>query len=641
MREPEGPGHPRSLRWPRFLRVTLVVGTTFAVSALLWLTLERLLASSRGVDLSDEGLYLLAADPPSASAAWGFPSGWHVHPLFALVRYDIASFRTLGALILVTASAWLGWSAARATLGRDEPKGRATTFLFLGALGASAGSFMFYAPMLRTPGYNWSNLVGLTVSAAATLTAVTLADSRGHERSPRATRAWFAILAAVASLSLFSTFPAKPTTLPLMVVISSLVVLLAVNLRAAGAWALISIGAIPVWLTLAYALQIWPGNALDVFRLALQMPTPDPLQTSGAAVRAALLLPKDVLTSVLEIDGLTLLVLAVGLTVAAVPAVTGRQWVLARLTGFTIVAIGAFAVAGVPVPLLVPEFVPFRIANAGVTTAALLVLAAAILASSRRRDGESISATHARTRWATVVMLAMLPFIFSFGSGNGIYAQASLAVGSTLLAGIVCVPRPLLGRAGLALAIAGSLAAVGFGAAALASGWQAPFRAAPLADQTTPTRVGLHGSTLLLEPRIAETIAELRDQGVAAGWSDGTPVVDVSYMWNPTIPYALGGRVPDFLALTIFGYPAAHDITDFHLSEPYRNFPFDRAWFVTSRPASISDPNGQAAVDFTMEKLSAVSGRPFPASYACVAAGDFILWRPVSSAEEAEQGCEG
>ena len=44
-------------------------------------------------------------------------------------------------------------------------------------------------------------------------------------------------------------------------------------------------------------------------------------------------------------------------------------------------------------------------------------------------------------------------------------------------------------------------------------------------------------------------------------------------------------------------------------------------------------------VDFTMEKLSAVTGRPFPDTYACITAGDFILWRPVSS-EEARQGCE-
>ena len=125
------------------------------------------------------------------------------------------------------------------------------------------------------------------------------------------------------------------------------------------------------------------------------------------------------------------------------------------------------------------------------------------------------------------------------------------------------------------------------------------------------------------------------------GWAAGTPLADVSYTWNPAVPYALGARVPDFLALTIFGYSAAHDIVDFHLSEPFLDFPFDRSWFLTSRGSSIEDPTGHLAVDLTMQKLAAVAGRPFPDSYACVAAGDFVLWRPVSTPREAGQDCEG
>jgi hypothetical protein len=77
----------------------------------LWFGLAFILATDRGLDLTDEGLYLLAADPPVAAANYGFPFGWHTGLLFRLVGYDISAFRTLGALVLVLAGGWLGWSA--------------------------------------------------------------------------------------------------------------------------------------------------------------------------------------------------------------------------------------------------------------------------------------------------------------------------------------------------------------------------------------------------------------------------------------------------------------------------------------------------------------------------------------------------
>jgi hypothetical protein len=640
MQERDWNGNSPDSRKPRLTRILLIFGTALAATTLAWLILERLLASERGIDLSDEGLYLLAADPPSPSAAWGFPSGWHVRPLFALVNYDIASFRTLGAVILLASFIWLGWSAARATVARLETRTRSTIFLTCAAAMGGVGSLMFYAPMLRTPSYNWANLVGITVSTAAALTALSLTRSPAQGRSVAIGRTSFALLAGVSSLALFGTFPAKPTTLPLMLLLTTLLVLITLGARGAGAWALISVGLLPVWLALAYLLRVWPDNALEVFRLALDMPTPDPLQTAGPAIRAALLVPIDAVSSLPGSDPATLLALAIGLTVTTIPALAGREWIGVRVTGLVVSTIGALSLAGVPTPIVNHQFAPFRIANASVTTASLVLLIAAVVAASRRPCDAAAASPRALARWSTVGVLAVLPFVFAFGSGNGIYAQASLAAGTMLLAGIVAIPRPLLGRGGLTILITLSLAISSFAAGAVISGWQAPFRAAPITDQQVPTQVGPHGSTLLLEPRLSETISVLRSKAEAVGWTDETPIVDASYMWNPTIPYALGGRVPDFLALTIFGYSAAHDITDFHLSPPYRNFPYEKAWFVTSRPESITDPNGQAAVDFTMEKLSAVAGRAFPDSYACVAAGDFILWRPVPP-EEGGQGCEG
>jgi hypothetical protein len=74
----------------------------------IWIIVKQLLASDRGLDLTDEGLYLLDANPPSNTAAWGFPWGWHTGPFFQIVNYNISSFRTLGGVLLVLLSGYLG-----------------------------------------------------------------------------------------------------------------------------------------------------------------------------------------------------------------------------------------------------------------------------------------------------------------------------------------------------------------------------------------------------------------------------------------------------------------------------------------------------------------------------------------------------
>ena len=602
---------------------------------LLWLVLERILGNSRGLDLSDEGLYLLAADPPNLQAAWGFPFGWHTKPLFWLVGHDIATFRTFGALVLVVSSGWLGWAAAR-TVVRDPLKSwRDSSAWFAGIVAGvgAIGSLLYYSSMLRTPSYNWLNIVGIAIASATTLTLVS------RELTGRSGRWVPPLLAAASSLALFATFPAKPTTLPLMLALSTLLLLLVIGWRSAARWVGWNLVLMPVWLVLAVLLRIWPTDFLQVFRLALQMPAPDPLQTSSYAVRASLLVPQDVLRGFADIGERPALLLMLALALLAVPPLARRTWLAVRLIGFTLTTLAALAIAGVPIRVLSPAGEAIGLAHAPLTTASIIMLLAALLLAARLRGGAEYRVDR-RVRWAVIAFLALLALVFSFGSGNGIYPQAAVASGFILVAAAFCLAAPHIDRDRLVLVTAVLLGTALLSGAAIASGWRYPYRSAPLAEQQVITAVGTHGAELQLDQRLAETISGLRDRATPAGWHDGTPLVDVSYTWNPSIGYALGAKVPNFLQLTIFGYSAAHDITDFHLTEPYRDFPFHDSWLLTTRN-SILDPGAQSAVAFTMQKLSAVSDRAFPASYACVAAGDFVLWRPVDSPDQARQDCDG
>ena len=58
------------MRSPSIRRLGLWLVAVAAGLVLLWIVLGFILGTSRGLDMTDEGLYLLAADPPNASASW-------------------------------------------------------------------------------------------------------------------------------------------------------------------------------------------------------------------------------------------------------------------------------------------------------------------------------------------------------------------------------------------------------------------------------------------------------------------------------------------------------------------------------------------------------------------------------------------
>lgn len=108
----------------------------------------------------------------SLEAADGFPLAWHTAPLFRAVDYDVATFRPLGAFILVTPSGILGAVAVRSgtaasTPAIDELRAGAghRVRMALGAVVGGLGGMLPYGGLVRVPGYNWENVVGATIAA--------------------------------------------------------------------------------------------------------------------------------------------------------------------------------------------------------------------------------------------------------------------------------------------------------------------------------------------------------------------------------------------------------------------------------------------------------------------------------------------
>jgi len=101
---------------------------------------------TRGLDITDEGLYILATNP---DVNWVYPFGWSTSWLFSVSRHNLATFRLLGFVVLECSSILLS----------------ATTYLYSRTLSGSSkrffslefGSFLaigFLAPFFYYGGYH-------------------------------------------------------------------------------------------------------------------------------------------------------------------------------------------------------------------------------------------------------------------------------------------------------------------------------------------------------------------------------------------------------------------------------------------------------------------------------------------------------
>ena len=274
-----------------------------AVVGLLWPLLRTVLATDRGLDLTDEGLYLLASDPPSLAAAWGTPAGWHTAPLFRAVGYEVADFRTLGAVMLVMAAGVLGFLSVvvgqrmrMVEAGRSDRVERAA-----GALLGGLGGLLYYGGMLRTPSYNWVTVFGATVATVGLLIIVTsrlASDPLEDERDSTfvlAHNQLFLSGVAVAGFGAFFTVPAKPTTSIFFALLAVPLLRLAGDVRFVGKAVVSITGASLAFLVAAVAFGFWPLNFMNAFFSAVSGPSLLPRQSLAGALLTIPTFPLDFL----------------------------------------------------------------------------------------------------------------------------------------------------------------------------------------------------------------------------------------------------------------------------------------------------------------------------------------------------------
>jgi hypothetical protein len=616
----------------------------------LWFLASWALATDRGLDLTDEGLYLLEADPPHRSAAWLLPYGWHTAPLFRLVTYDVAAFRTLGAVILLGASGLLGWVAVRAGHRLREGgigDGSAAPDPVVTALGVVAGSiggFLYYAGMVRTPSYNWLTVLGAVLAATALLGLVgdlvgrrptVPADRRGWRRwLPHGLQdaGWLAL----AGFGLFLTVPSKPTT-PVLFSLLAVPALVARFGFASALRQLVTIAATSgLLLVLAVLAGLWAPDWLDLFRRAMDAPA---LSDTHGLVGAALEMVRLPQRAV-EASPLLLGVLGLGAL-----AWMGRRASSGLRTGVRVVAVPAgllvatFA-ADLPRGVLFGGEGELRLVRPGMTTALLALLVTVALFGRRAERDPAPHEPAAETglgpttlpcvRGWTVLFLLGLPFVTAFGSDNLPFAQAALAASIFVGVALFVVGTTVddrqrrAGGATLVVSLVVLAGVVGV------DNHHHPYRIPPITQQTDPVAVGDRGAALRLDPERAELLRSLRTAAEAEGWTTGTRLFGLA-PWSSTIPWHLGARVPDSIMPTLRGSESRleYNLTWLDVDG------WDSSWLLVTSADASRTPDLERSLA-NVETFTAAVGTTFPDDYVLVwraptgspRFGDVELWRP-------------
>ena len=238
---------------------------------------ELVIATKYGIADKDEGLYLLAADPPNNSAAWSFPWGWHTKFIFELTSFNLSTFRAVGATILVLLCTFFVREVFRFhhNIVSNSIKNDKIINFSIVIIGLSFAVIFYGSFVFRTPGYNWVTYVGTLLSCTGLIKQL-------NRPSVSESKNRYSGAAALFAAGLFFTTPAKPST-PIFLMLISIFCML-MDKRSAKKWVLASISYYGIFVIIALILHIWPRNFISILLRAFESPVVDNDQSITGAL---------------------------------------------------------------------------------------------------------------------------------------------------------------------------------------------------------------------------------------------------------------------------------------------------------------------------------------------------------------------
>lgn len=515
---------PRHLvKPPTIITRLMQLGVCAATAGLLgWV----LWACGRGFDFTDEGLYLVWSHNPYAYPSSITQFGFLYHPMEWLLGGNVALLRQANVLLTfglawIAASVFLAWATG----------GTATKISRLVTSAAFAGSsLVFFQLWLPSPNYN-----SLTFQAFL-VTLIGLVKIDGN-RARFNYGPWL-----IVALGGWLAFMAKPTSALALALLCAFYLLCARKLSVRGVAASL-FGAAALFVVTALLIDGSIRGFIDRIVSGLEL-----ARALGGGHEFGKMLRIDPMVMP---DGLVIAILAGG-AVAAIAAllVMSKLWFV-HAVGALAVLVGlgcaiALAWGGVPTP----NFGMFQgMLMLATPLAGFIVFAACgVMGQWRILQPEKL---------AMVVVCALLPFAYTFGTNNNYWVGSAGAAYFWLLAGAgmwgLIKPREDASDSMLPMAVIGLIAT----AILLQLAMSSPYRQLePLRDNDRPTLLGRgEASSLLLSEADHRYIEQFRQVGTLAGFHAGTPMIDLTGR-SPGLLYA-GGAHNVGQPWLIGGYPGS------------------------------------------------------------------------------------
>jgi hypothetical protein len=558
------------------------------------------LAARHGFDFTDEGFYLNSIAQESEGSTHVSSFGQVFRPVSVAVGGDVVALRWFNILVVLLAGAVLGW----ALMSRDEEKPRGGTAA--ATIAVAASTLGFFGTGLLSPSYNSLSAIGVLVVAAGLVLAC----------DPRSTRGRALTAALLVGAGGLATLLGKPSAAMAVAVVAGacLLVVGPVGRRvAAGAAGIAGIG-------LVLASLLMTGSPIGLVEKLERAVADARGMDAGHDLGSAL--------SQFGMPETSPWALLMSLMLATAAFAWIRGWLSSGSRRAVWLAVGAAATACAAY-LFLGQVDALSYAT---PTRALVLMGAPIgvilagLTAGRRPDLPSS---------VLAVTLCLLPHAWIFGSNNDYWHGGSLLYVLWFAAGVVLV-RAQRGSHSPTPAIATAVPMLVLTSAVIASVVANPYRqVVPMFDQHIATRVG-PSATLELAPDFARAIDGFRDAAYSAGFTRGTPVLDLSGQM-PGLVFAIEGAAAG-APWIIGGYPGSDDVARRTLSRTSCST-LAEAWL-------IQEPAGTRQIDpAVLTEVGASLDDWTPVTFETITTipdteRSIILLQPTGSPEERRARCD-
>lgn len=513
--------------WERRSDLFVLIGVAAALvvfGELCWL-------ANRSLDVSDEGFYLNWLRDPWLYDASTSLFGFLYHPLYEFVDGDLADLRRANVAFTAAIGTGLAFAILRAGAQGRAPRSRTSDVAV--SFVASVSFCAMYNQWLPTPSYNWLSLHGLGLAT----TGLVLAMAHAGRSSGMAG-------GVAAGVGLWLCFLAKPTTAALAAVLM-LAVLLVVSWRR---WWTLVVGLFTT-LVLLLATALLVDGSVGGFRDRLQAGADDTrLLGSGYAYDQLLRMDELEWSPTLRLT--FVLLAALGFLLVSY---RGQRGSLA-----TFVAFVALAATTVWVVIDgVDDGIRFERFQALLAAAIPLGGAVAILLTRHA----TLRRGTARPLVAIAIVLALLPYVYIFGSNNNYWHGGAYAGGFWTMALLALLAAAGTSSRAPHVVLLVLLASQVVTAALVQAGAHAPYRQSQSAYEMTH-EVSVPGSAA--HPKVGDAdaafLTRLQRSARTAGIDADTPVIDMTGR-SPGLVYVLGARAIGSPWM-IGGYPGSRDLAE-------------------------------------------------------------------------------